>query len=47
MNVPEEHPISGAEYHEREDDAHVLKVSVIFKAYGHSQYTPSRHTDLL
>lgn len=24
--VPEVHPISGAEFHEREDDAHVLKV---------------------
>ncbi len=26
MYVPEIHPISGLEYHEREDDAHVLKV---------------------
>ncbi len=26
MYVPEVHPISGLEYHEREDDAHVLKV---------------------
>ena len=24
--VPEVHPITGAEFHEREDDAHVLKV---------------------
>ena len=26
MYVPEIHPITGCEYHEREDDAHVLKV---------------------
>lgn len=26
MYVPEVHPITGNEYHEREDDAHVLKV---------------------
>ena len=24
--VPEVHPITGAEFHEREDDAHVFKV---------------------
>lgn len=26
--VPEVHPLSGTEYHEREDDAHVLKVCI-------------------
>ena len=26
LYVPEVHPVSGQEYHEREDDAHVLKV---------------------
>jgi hypothetical protein len=26
LYVPEIHPITGCEYHEREDDAHVLKV---------------------
>ncbi len=26
MYVPESHPITSMEYHEREDDAHVLKV---------------------
>ena len=29
LYVPEVHPISGQEYHEREDDAHVLKVHAL------------------
>ena len=26
MHVPEKHPLTGSEFHEREDFAHVLKV---------------------
>ena len=36
LYVPEVHPISGQEYHEREDDAHVLKVHVhVFRVCIH------------
>ena len=35
--VPEVHPITGAEFHKREDDAHVLKVQ--YHMYTHKTHT--------
>ena len=32
--VPEVHPLTCNEYHEKEDDAHVLKV--IYRRFGHN-----------
>ena len=36
LYVPEIHPISGTEHHEREDDAHVLKVTSNIFRYTHT-----------
>lgn len=36
--VPEIHPITGVEFHEREDDAHVLKVQYYIYMYIYTLY---------
>ena len=38
MYVPEKHPLTGSEFHEREDFAHVLKVHMCTSQIGFGSY---------
>ncbi len=42
LYVPEEHPITGFGFCEREDEGHVMKVSYMFLVYKHNLVCPQR-----